>query len=413
MAPSAKETRTGLPRRQWWAFGHRVRHRKLVVPEPGDRPGRGVEAQHPIQVGGVGDGSRLLTAGDGAIEVAHEALLEHWPRFREWLAEDAEGRRLHRHLTEAAVQWSAAGRHRGAVPRGAVERGARLGRGRRPRPGPERPRARVPRRRAAPRRSENRSVSTQAHRRLRLLLGCALALMLAALGAGAVAWQQGRQADRQATAAVAGRLGAQALIEPSLDRSLLLARAGVSLDDSSGGAREPARRARAQSGCARGHLGERRSRPRRRGQPRRPPARGRRRRRQRRPLRHPHAAAQSDARSAATARSARSARSAKPIHALAFSPDGRTLAIASTTGHLPTISLVDTGTHALRWTRTSTADVTTTDVAFAPDGRTLVAGESVTGDGQPTTRGDRAPRRGERQRARAIAPIRRAAVSPV
>ena len=32
--------------------------------------------------------------------------------------------------------------------------------------------------------------------------------------------------------AVAGRLGAQALIEPRLDRSLLLAREGVNLDDS-------------------------------------------------------------------------------------------------------------------------------------------------------------------------------------
>src|SRR5207247_1092280 len=37
---------------------------------------------------------------------------------------------------------------------------------------------------------------------------------------------------RQATAAIAQRLGAQALIEPRLDRALLLAREGAALDDS-------------------------------------------------------------------------------------------------------------------------------------------------------------------------------------
>ena len=31
---------------------------------------------------------RLLTAHDGAVEVAHEALLREWPRFQEWLTED-------------------------------------------------------------------------------------------------------------------------------------------------------------------------------------------------------------------------------------------------------------------------------------------------------------------------------------
>ena len=34
--------------------------------------------------------SRLLTVDDGAVEVAHEALLREWPRLRSWLEEDAE-----------------------------------------------------------------------------------------------------------------------------------------------------------------------------------------------------------------------------------------------------------------------------------------------------------------------------------
>ena len=57
-------------------------------------------------------------------------------------------------------------------------------------------------------------------------------LLVAALIAGAVALQARGTARRQATAAIAQRLGAQALVEPRLDRALLLAREGVGLDDS-------------------------------------------------------------------------------------------------------------------------------------------------------------------------------------
>ncbi len=35
---------------------------------------------------------RLVTIGDGDVEVAHEALLREWPRLRGWLEEDAHGR---------------------------------------------------------------------------------------------------------------------------------------------------------------------------------------------------------------------------------------------------------------------------------------------------------------------------------
>ena len=34
---------------------------------------------------------RLLTISDGAVEVAHEALLREWPRLRSWLDEDVHG----------------------------------------------------------------------------------------------------------------------------------------------------------------------------------------------------------------------------------------------------------------------------------------------------------------------------------
>src|SRR5947207_7380361 len=42
--------------------------------------------------------ARLLMVSEGTLEVSHEALLTEWPRFRSWLEEDREGRRLHAHL---------------------------------------------------------------------------------------------------------------------------------------------------------------------------------------------------------------------------------------------------------------------------------------------------------------------------
>ena len=63
-----------------------------------------------------------------------------------------------------------------------------------------------------------------------MLAGVAALLVLAVI-AGLVALGQRGKARDEATAADAQRLGARALVEPELDRSLLLARQGVALDD--------------------------------------------------------------------------------------------------------------------------------------------------------------------------------------
>ena len=57
--------------------------------------------------------------GENTAEVAHEALIREWPTLREWLNQDREGLRLHRHLTEAAYEWELLGRDPGALYRGA------------------------------------------------------------------------------------------------------------------------------------------------------------------------------------------------------------------------------------------------------------------------------------------------------
>ena len=63
--------------------------------------------------------SRLITTDQDAIEVAHEALIREWPTLRDWLEEDREGLRLHRHLTEAAQEWGLADRDSSILYRGA------------------------------------------------------------------------------------------------------------------------------------------------------------------------------------------------------------------------------------------------------------------------------------------------------
>ena len=63
--------------------------------------------------------SRLVTVSEGSVEVAHEALLREWPRLREWIEEDGQGRRLRRHITQAATEWDGVGRDQGELYRGA------------------------------------------------------------------------------------------------------------------------------------------------------------------------------------------------------------------------------------------------------------------------------------------------------
>jgi WD40 repeat protein/DNA-binding SARP family transcriptional activator len=166
---------------------------------------------------------RLITIGEGEVEVAHEALLREWPRLRGWLEEDAEGRRLHGQLTHAARDWDAAGRdpselYRGARLAAALDWAA----------------THTAELNATERNflDDSRAASERAQRRLRALLAGVASLLVLAVIAGLVALEQRGSAREQAVAADAQRLGARALAEDDLDLGLLLARQGVALDDS-------------------------------------------------------------------------------------------------------------------------------------------------------------------------------------
>jgi WD40 repeat protein len=71
-----------------------------------------------------------------------------------------------------------------------------------------------------------------------------------------------------------------------------------------------------------------------------------------------------------------------PRHALAYSPDGKTLAVGSTGGHNAVVDLVPLGASEPR-TRVLSRDATIPDLAFSPDGRTLATGEMISGAVNP------------------------------
>ena len=180
---------------------------------------------------------RLLTKGADSVEVAHEALLREWPRLRGWLEEDVQGRALHRHLIGATRAWEQSGGDPGELYRGARltaalewarDHDADLNQ--LEREYLDASRAAAEREVADARRRAEREARTS--RRLRGLVAGLAAVLAMALVAGGLALSLRGRAERQALVADAGRLGALALTEDHLDRSVLLARQAVALDDS-------------------------------------------------------------------------------------------------------------------------------------------------------------------------------------
>ncbi len=218
--------------------------------------------------------------------MAHEALLREWPRLHTWLEADAEGRRIHQHLINAARDWDEGGRDPGELYRGArlasaldwnASHEAELN---------ELEREFVRESRAEAEREAEHQRRT--NRRLRALLAGLAVLLGFAVLAGVVALNQRGEARDAARSADAQRLGIEAVGQERLDESLLVTKAAVELDEIPRHARQPAvgpaarsrsdRRAQPRLADVRGGL-----------QPRRAPdSHGRRSRRgQRLRLRHP------------------------------------------------------------------------------------------------------------------------------
>ncbi len=166
---------------------------------------------------------------ESTVEVAHEALLTHWTRLRDWLAEDAAGRDLRAHLTPAAAAWSTSG------DEGELYRGARLAAAQ----------DWIARHMAELTEVEKDFVhaSTEAVareqqsarrtvRRLRQTLAAAAVALAIAVTGVVVAVAEQRRADAAAAEADARRLAAQALVERDLGRAMLYGVAATRLYDS-------------------------------------------------------------------------------------------------------------------------------------------------------------------------------------
>jgi DNA-binding SARP family transcriptional activator/WD40 repeat protein len=181
---------------------------------------------------------RLLTATEGTVEVAHEALLREWPRLVSWLEEDREGRRVHRQLADAAASWHAderdeAGLYRGVRLHAATDWAAAH-------PGDANPLETdfLAISQAVEERTVRRGVRTT--RRLRALAAGLLVLLVAAAVAGVLALQQRSAARSQALQADTNRLAtlASTLAGDQRDLALLLGAQAYQLrpsDDTTGG----------------------------------------------------------------------------------------------------------------------------------------------------------------------------------
>jgi WD40 repeat protein/class 3 adenylate cyclase len=180
--------------------------------------------------------SRLLSfdrdprTGSPTIEVAHEALLREWARLRAWIDAAREDVLMHRRLVRAAREWAEAERDPSFLLRGSnlaqfegwSERsGLALA---------ELERDFVNTSRAESRRELQRQ--QRQNRRLKFLLAGVGVLLFAAIAGGIVAFLQRQSAKHQATVALARGLGSQAIIEPRVDRAMLLANTAVELDRS-------------------------------------------------------------------------------------------------------------------------------------------------------------------------------------
>jgi WD40 repeat protein len=174
--------------------------------------------------------ARLLTASDEMLEVSHEALLSEWPRLRDWLDEDRDGRRLHAHLAAAAREWNARGRDAGDLYRGPRLSSALEWTGTHEAELNTIERQFVDESRIA---DERETVAAQRrNRRLKSLLVGVAALLVLAIAAGIVAAIARSRSKHEAGVAVARELGAEAVSAPRVDQAMLLATEAVRLNRS-------------------------------------------------------------------------------------------------------------------------------------------------------------------------------------
>ncbi|MER5198719.1 nSTAND1 domain-containing NTPase [Streptomyces sp. NPDC002755] len=260
--------------------------------------------------------ARLITADRDTVEIAHEALLHAWPRLRGWIDADRNGLLIHQQLAHAAGEWEREGGDPSALYRGTRLDTVRAWAGELD------GRSRLSAREEAflrASRAEEDDRRRQARRQVRRrqgTLATLVVLLTLAVVAGALAYRQRSDALHQERVARSRALAAQSasLAAGQPEESLRLAGEAYR-SQAAPEARGALLSTQAQpfSGRLGGHRG--------------------------------------------------------PVNSVAFAPDGRTLATASSDGTVTLRRLADR-----RTTATFKMSGRVRSVAFGPDGRTLAAG---------------------------------------
>lgn len=145
---------------------------------------------------------RLVTSDQDTVQLAHEALLRHWPALSEWLEEHRDWLRTLQRLTAGAHEWRAGNHHPDLLLRGTQLSAVRA--------------ELTEARRGELGRRENeflRASERRQKRNDRLRLGVAMTLtaaLVAAVGLGSIAKSNSGAAHRQQTIAQARQLAAEA-----------------------------------------------------------------------------------------------------------------------------------------------------------------------------------------------------------
>ncbi|MGW3566557.1 nSTAND1 domain-containing NTPase [Streptomyces sp. NPDC000941] len=141
--------------------------------------------------------TRLVTLDGHTVHLAHEALIGAWPRLRKWIDEDRDHLRLHRQITDAAHTWHTLGRDPGAL-----YRGTRLATAEETFPTADTNSDLTPLERdfltsSSAARHHEEQAAARTTRRLRQFATTVSILLVLALTAGLIAWQQYRTSEQQ------------------------------------------------------------------------------------------------------------------------------------------------------------------------------------------------------------------------